>query len=602
MRISHRIFNLDVLFELDVEGVPSGGGLLLQLDERKIEEESAVLKLTAKRKDGRPFILKGLTCSLQVPIIDIQGLWSPGCDQHDLRSLPWLYEKTTAANALMPVVAFLNRSGQNRLTAGLLEQTLETKVTVRLDESRAVFNLSFRRPPEGIQLKTSEWREYLYLSRKPCDWFSTVEDYVRIKDRILPQSFARIPQSAYEPVYCSWYAIHHEVNQSWVIQQARLARELGFGTFIIDDGWFFPGKGEWGKYRFCGDWRVETSKFPDMRGMVEELHDMGMKVLLWIAPFMVGLQSQAYHQWGPYLMKGGTWEDRLEVRNLCPRNKKVHDHLVETLARLMEDHGLDGFKIDFVDFVSREPCQGDHPHDFASLGEGMDACMRAVYEHLRRIDPEVLVEFRQSYANLAGRSYATMFRSGDAPADYDTNRWRVLLLRSFSAGIPVHFDPAYWHFEDHIENVARHLISSVFAVPMLSMDLARIPPAHAHLIKKWMQFYHDNKRVLNHGEFEPIFNDGRIVAVRVIGDSRGVIGVFEDVQEGVDLPKGVQEAFVLNASNRPRLVLGPSVTGRCEIFNRRFEKVSTRKIAGVDVHRVDVEIGGLVRIRKGDSQ
>ena len=600
VQISHKIFNLNLFCELDIKGITSGEDFIFSLDEEKIDEQSAVLKISARRKDNKLFTLSAFCCNFQVPIVDIQGLWSPACSQHDLHCLPWLYEKITAANALIPVVAFVNRSGETRLIAGLLEQTIETKVTVRLNESKAAFDVSFRRPPQNMEVTTAAWNEYLYLSCRPCDWFAAIRKYVELRDKTQPQSFAKIPRSAYEPVYCSWYAIHHAVNQEWVVQQAGLARELGFSTFIIDDGWFFPGKGEWGKYRFCGDWQVEPTKFPDMRGMVDKLHDMGIKVLLWIAPFMVGLQSQAFRQWNNYLMKGSTGEDRLEVRNLCPRSQKVHQHLAEIMVLLMKTYGFDGFKIDFVDFVNQELCDQNHSHDFASFGKGIDVCMQTIYQQLCQINPEVLIEFRQSYANLAGRSYATMFRSGDSPADYDTNRWRATLLRSFSVATPVHTDPIYWHFNDHLENVSRHLISSVFAVPMLSMDLLKIPPHHAYLIKKWMEFYQQNKEVLNYGKIEPVFENGRIVGLKVTGKNySSIIGVFEDIGKVVSLSNAFQEVLVLNASNQPRLMIKSPVAVECEIFNSRLEKSRKCQILPAETVELDVQIGGLVKIKNG---
>ena len=47
------------------------------------------------------------------------------------------------------------------------------------------------------------------------------------------------PEGAWEPVFCTWYAVHAAVTQDWVEKNAEVASRLGFRTLIIDDGWCF---------------------------------------------------------------------------------------------------------------------------------------------------------------------------------------------------------------------------------------------------------------------------------------------------------------------------------------------------------------------------
>ena len=47
---------------------------------------------------------------------------------------------------------------------------------------------------------------------------------------------------------------------------------LPFTTFMIDDGW----------QRALGDWRADEERLGDFRGLIDELHAMGFKVILWI--------------------------------------------------------------------------------------------------------------------------------------------------------------------------------------------------------------------------------------------------------------------------------------------------------------------------------
>jgi alpha-glucosidase (family GH31 glycosyl hydrolase) len=35
-----------------------------------------------------------------------------------------------------------------------------------------------------------------------------------------------------------------------------------------------------------GDWRFHSSRFPNPKAMMDELHSMGFKVMLWVSPFI----------------------------------------------------------------------------------------------------------------------------------------------------------------------------------------------------------------------------------------------------------------------------------------------------------------------------
>ena len=47
------------------------------------------------------------------------------------------------------------------------------------------------------------------------------------------------PDDAWMPVYCTWYAVHAAVEKQWLEEHVDTAAAMGFGTFIVDDGWCF---------------------------------------------------------------------------------------------------------------------------------------------------------------------------------------------------------------------------------------------------------------------------------------------------------------------------------------------------------------------------
>ena len=48
------------------------------------------------------------------------------------------------------------------------------------------------------------------------------------------------------------------------------------GNLIIDEGW----------QQDYGMWSFDTGKFPNAKAMVDELHNMGFKVMLWVVPYI----------------------------------------------------------------------------------------------------------------------------------------------------------------------------------------------------------------------------------------------------------------------------------------------------------------------------
>ncbi len=88
------------------------------------------------------------------------------------------------------------------------------------------------------------------------------------------------PAAAWEPVWCSWYGIKNEVNAEYILGMAPLLAAWGFGSVIIDAGWFEPQ----GFDEQTGHYVPDEGKFPDLRGLIEQLQAQGLRVLLWCAP------------------------------------------------------------------------------------------------------------------------------------------------------------------------------------------------------------------------------------------------------------------------------------------------------------------------------
>jgi alpha-galactosidase len=142
-------------------------------------------------------------------------------------------------------------------------------------------------------------------------------------------------------VWCSWGFHRHGVLASDVDEAADQAEgwELPIEVFLVDDGWQLE----------IGDWRPQRPGFGDLRALARRLHSRGLRLGLWLAPFLVGSRSglaQAHSRW---LVDGPShprcWGQGISV--LDPTDSGAGRHLQDQFRRLCE-LGCSYFKLDFL--------------------------------------------------------------------------------------------------------------------------------------------------------------------------------------------------------------------------------------------------------------
>lgn len=158
-----------------------------------------------------------------------------------------------------------------------------------------------------------------------------------------PELFFNVPQ------YNTWIELVYNQNQADILKYAHSIVDNGFptGILMIDDNW----------QKYYGNFEFRPDRFPDPKGMVRELHELGFKVMLWISPF-VSPDSQEF-RWlrsKGYLVKNseGTgpavldwWNGLSACYDLS--NPEAFEHFRKTLADMQEEFGIDGFKFDAGD-------------------------------------------------------------------------------------------------------------------------------------------------------------------------------------------------------------------------------------------------------------
>lgn len=112
-----------------------------------------------------------------------------------------------------------------------------------------------------------------------------------VRERLIPQNWRyKVP-----PVLLNtWEAAYFDVSHDTVMDIARKAVTAGIELLVLDDGWF--GKRN-DTYSGLGDWTPNMKKLPQgLRGLAEEVNQLGLQFGIWIEPEMVCIDSDLYRK------------------------------------------------------------------------------------------------------------------------------------------------------------------------------------------------------------------------------------------------------------------------------------------------------------------
>ncbi|MFZ4727015.1 MAG: glycoside hydrolase family 31 protein, partial [Paludibacter sp.] len=161
------------------------------------------------------------------------------------------------------------------------------------------------------------------------------------------------------PQYNTWIELNYNHNQADILKYAKAIIDNGMppGVFMIDDTW----------QEDYGMWDFHPGRFPNPKEMVNQLHAMGFKVMLWVCPFISADQKLLYYglkeKKALMMEKANANETYATSKNpimirwwngvsaeldfSSPEAVKWFD---AQLDRLVKTYNVDGFKFDAADF------------------------------------------------------------------------------------------------------------------------------------------------------------------------------------------------------------------------------------------------------------
>ncbi|XMO88033.1 glycoside hydrolase family 36 protein [Algibacter sp. AS12] len=533
-----------------------------------------------------------ITLKWKIPAHNVKGVWKPTTDFAKRIQADWEMAGMESRISIdAPVISLFGHDDSNRHTFACsnainkLELNAEIReeddcfychVTLFLEQQSKIDNYS-------IQLRIDEDEKHFSEALKGVSkWWESFEN-------LKPTS---VPDVALVPLYSTWYNFHQTLEENVLIEECKLAYNLGYKAIIIDDGWQ-TNDGNRG-YDFTGDW--EPERLYKTKEFVASVHATGMKIGFWYSVPFCGKKSKAYKRFkGKFLTENHRWAPVFD-----PRYPEVRAYLINIYKNALVDWNLDGFKLDFIDdfrlYVDTPKVNDDM--DFISINAAVDKLLTDVITTLKKINPEVFIEFRQKYVGPAMRKYGNMFRAFDCPGDATMNRVRIADIRMLAGNTAVHSDMITWHNNEQLEVAALQMVNTLFGVPQISVILKDIPKDHLKMVKFYTEYWNANKKLITQGHFTPYRPLANYPIQKVSNSEKLLVGLHDD--HVVQLDESFNSIDILNAKLSESVIIKIDAdfgNFNCRIFNCKGDLVNKKDLKlNKGVMEINVPACGLVQL------
>ena len=528
----------------------------------------------------------------QVPMLGFMYRWSPLCGTQRSILPDWCGRRASMLASNAPMECIYSGDGTNKYTfavsecakcinfgTGVIEENgcvrFRVSLGVRQFTGQNSTKLSIRTDTRCIPMYEAVWAV--------SDWWAND----------CGMTPAEVPQAAREPAYSFWYSYHQNLTDREIEAECKRAKALGFNVCIVDDGWQTDDLNR--GYAFCGEWRPAVSKMGDMAAHVSRVHEIGMKYVLWYSVPYMGYKSENFEHFKGKLLRK---DDGQKTGILDPRYKEVREFLKNIYIKALNEWKLDGFKLDFIDLWHESDSNAPYnaEMDIPALQDAVDVFMTDVITSLKKIKPDILLEFRQCYIGPNMRKYGNMFRVGDCPNDYTKNRVGVLDLRMHMGSSAVHSDMLMWNAGEKPELAALQIIGVLFGVLQYSAKLSTLTPDMEKMSRFWLDFMKEHRVLLLETPVMPYEPELLYTWAKSTRDNECMVAVYS-IDKCVK-PDDADTVYIANGCAGERVIIERDGKYLYKVQNCFGETVTegTKEFCGVNV--IDVPVGGLLTLKK----
>lgn len=303
----------------------------------------------------------------------------------------------------------------------------------------------------------------------------------------------------------SWEAAYFSINEKKLLSLAKDAKALGIELIVLDDGWFGNRRDDTSS---LGDWTCNTNKFPHgLKGISDQIHDMGMTFGIWVEPEMVNQNSRLYEAHPDWVMEipGKHHCEGRNQRILDLSNREVCDYLIKAMSEVFSSARIEYVKWDmnriFSDIYSQKlppEQQGEVAHRYVV---GLYYCMKTLTERF----PQILFEGCAAGGNRFDLGILCYFPQIWASDNTDA-LCRVRMMTNYSYGYPMstvsaHVSSCPNHQTLRVTPLATRFAVAAFGLCGYELNVCDLGAEEKKEIARQIAFYKEFRQVLQFGDF-----------------------------------------------------------------------------------------------------
>jgi len=151
-------------------------------------------------------------------------------------------------------------------------------------------------------------------------------------------------------LYNSWFATTYNVNEQQQLELAKIAKEIGVETFVLDDGWF---KNRTDVNSGLGDWEPDKKEFPSgLPSFIKKINDMGMQFGIWVEPENITVNSDLYRAHPNWAINFPNRKGDANRKILNLAREDVYQYLLKSLSKLLKENNISFVKWDQNKYLS----------------------------------------------------------------------------------------------------------------------------------------------------------------------------------------------------------------------------------------------------------
>ena len=311
-----------------------------------------------------------------------------------------------------------------------------SQITVPFMTSSYGYGMLWNNPAVGRVTYGKNFTEWIAESTTQMDYWITVGDTPKEIMASYTSVTGHAPEFP-EDLMGLWQCKLRYRTQEEVLEVAHAYEKEGIkiDQIVID---FFH-------WTVQGDWKFDTKYWPDPKAMVDELHRMGIKVIVSIWP-SVDRKSENF---GPMMERGlliktergaaQTYDYQGDCVEIDPFNPETRQYVWDVCKKNYYDYGIDAFWLD-----NSEPDYGVYDFDnYRYFDMSALECSNMYPQMYSRIFYDEMVKDNKPVVNLlrcgwaGSQKYGNVIWSGDIPSTFESFRDQIKCgLNMGMAGIP----------------------------------------------------------------------------------------------------------------------------------------------------------------------